>query len=326
MRLPIDLINGAAAVLTLSVATLSVQAVAGHRTAFDAVPPGANGTGDSLSAVVDAGGVAVPVADYQRIASASMIADAVLPELVHPQRVVMVTAAHRDHHPQAFRTAHAAVLPHRADVEVIIRERPDLILVSNATGDPARVERARELGYTVFDLGPMRGRDTLVPNIRRLGALLGVAERGRVLSDRLATRLDRLPLHIPPDQRLRGIYAAAYGSQIYGGTLGSSYHDVLTAAGLVDVAAGAFPGQGWPQLRVEDLLRLKPQILVTQQGGAQRLRDLPGMQQVAARIVEVDGAVLGDPSLMLPAAEALQQAVYGKTWEPEPDESVRPDP
>jgi len=312
----VDALNGAAALAALAAATLLVHAVArpparGAGGDADVAEPGVG----SSATVRDAGGVAVPVGDYRRIASASLVADAVLPDLVHVERVVTVTESHRDHHPAAFRTAHAAVLPHRAELETILAHRPDLILVSNTTGDPARVQRARELGYTVFDLGAMEGRRTLLPNIRRLAALLGVPARGEALAARLGERLDRLPLRIRPDQRLPAIYAAAYGSQIYGGTVGSSYHDVLLAAGLVDVAAGEFPGDGWPPLRIEDLIRLGPRILVTGDGGAARLRALPGIGRVDARIVEVDGDLLGDPSLMLSAAEALQRAVYGPPGE-----------
>lgn len=304
-----DLSNAIAAVAVLLLASLLVQSIARPGAPGSASAPAAGGpAGDT---VIDAGGAAVPVGEYRRIASASITADSILPELVHVDRIVLVTEAHRRHHPAAFRTAHAAVLRNHADLEAILPHDPDLIVVSNTMGDPSWVARARELGCTVFDLGATRGRATLLPNIRRLGRLLGVAERGDAIADRLAARLDRLPLRIPTEDRRPAIYAAAYGSQIYGGTIGSSYHDVLTAAGLVDVAAGAFPGQGWPQLRIEDLLRLEPAIIVTMTGNADRLRALPGMDRVEARIVEIDGGILGDPALILPAAEAVQQAVYG---------------
>lgn len=305
----VDILNGALVVLVLGGVALLVQWQSGQP--FAAV--GADtGAGAVVTVVADHGGVAVPVGAYQRIASVSLVADAILPELVHVDRIVSITASHRDHHPAAFRTAHARALPQSADLEAILALSPDLILVSNTLGDPAQVARARELGIAVFELGPMQGRATFLPNIRQLGQLLHVPARAAAVADRLASRLDRLAERIPPERRRPAIYAAAYASKLYGGTVGSSYHDVLTAAGLVDVAAGVFPGQGWPALAVEDLLRLRPAIIVTLTGNAESLRALPGMDRVDARIVEIDGALLGDPSLMLPAAEALQAAVYGR--------------
>ena len=283
--------------------------------------------------ITDFTGSEIATGAYQRIASTSLIADSVLPYLVEPQRIIMVTASHRQRHPRSFITAHAATFAYGSNLEAIIEHDPDIIVISNATGDTSRIERARELGYQTVDLGPMTGRQQLLKNIRLLGQLVQQPQRAEQLIRSFERRMDGLARSIPPAQRRRAIYAAAYDTQIYGGTVGSSYHDTLVAAGLIDVAAGAFPGQGWPKLRVEDLIRLAPDIIITPIGGGLALQQLPGADQVPALssspssspssssllspqgqargIIEIDSALLGDPGLsMLPAAEEIFHQVY----------------
>ena len=109
------------------------------------------------------------------------------------------------------------------------------------------------------------------------------------------------------------------GGHLYGGTAGTSFHDVLVSAGLDDVAARNH--RDWPAYASEDVLALDPEIIVTNRGLALGICRHPGFdrlracQEAAERrdpsIVELDSALLGDPGLpMLDAAEAIYRAVY----------------
>jgi ABC-type Fe3+-hydroxamate transport system substrate-binding protein len=271
--------------------------------------------------VTDAGGARIPIAAYRRIVSCSSIADAILPELVSTERIVAANRFYVESHPEAARLRGKALLSSPAELERILRLLPDLVVLSNYSGDPGPVERLRERGIHVFDLGRMLGARTLEGNFRDLATLLGEPELGARLYRQWRRRMTQVAAHVPKEGRKRALYVNSYDTQLHGGTLGSSYYDVLSAAGLVDVAAEgrSFDDQGsraWPRYRVEDLLRMAPEIIVTVRGKGALLCGLSGMNQVPAcrsekGIVEVDEGSLNDPGPgMIAAAEAICDAVY----------------
>jgi iron complex transport system substrate-binding protein len=200
-------------------------------------------------------------------------------------------------------------------VEPILALKPDLVITHNYDGDQRRISRLREAGIMVFDCGPMLGWSTLEPNLRSLGALLMMPERASREITHLQRRLSAVAAGLEPGDRRRGIYVAVYGGRLYGGARGTSFHDVLTFAGLVDVAAEAGLS-GWPQYDPEQLLTLDPPIVITRPGMAEALRKVPGLDRLGAlaspqTAIEIDGALLEDPGYgMLPAAEAIHHAVY----------------
>jgi ABC-type Fe3+-hydroxamate transport system substrate-binding protein len=101
---------------------------------------------------------------------------------------------------------------------------------------------------------------------------------------------------------------------MYGGTRGSSFHDVLSYAGLVDVAAKDF--QGWPTISPEVLLTLDPELIVTHTGMRAAFCDRTDLGQLKAcgpggSVIELDAARLNDAGLgMLETAELLHRAAY----------------
>ena len=112
------------------------------------------------------------------------------------------------------------------------------------------------------------------------------------------------------------MYPSVYNGVLYGGTVGSSYHDVLQAAGFADAAAGAFPWSSLAAAVSEWLLRKQPEVLVTTDRSLPALQALPGMAQLAAfqnpqGILTAPAELLGDPGLlMLDAAEVLHQRYF----------------
>jgi iron complex transport system substrate-binding protein len=163
----------------------------------------------------------------------------------------------------------------------------------------------------VFELGSMEGLATLRRDYLQVGALVGQTARAERAITSLETRMRRIAAAIPAEQRPRALYVAPIGEVLFGGTVGTSYHDVLISAGLRDVAAERGL-TGWPQFSVEQILASKPELLVTKSGCEETLQRLPGFAALGARIVAVDGELLEDPGpAMLPAAEALHAAVFG---------------
>jgi ABC-type Fe3+-hydroxamate transport system substrate-binding protein len=272
--------------------------------------------------VTDASGHALPVSNYRRILTWSSVADAILLELVSTDRIIGVSRWYVEQSPgAAVRLADKPRLSGPQELEQIIELKPDLILVSNYSGDSSPVERLRERGYPVFELGPMLGQVTFEKNLRDLGQLLGQAELADRLTEQFHRRMHQVAAHVPEPVRKRGIYLNLYDTQLHGGTLGSSYYDVLTAAGLVDVAAQghSFAQQGeqaWPRFRVEDVLLMAPDIIVTVRGKGRQLCALSGLERLSAcndlrGIVEFSEGQLNDPGFgMLTTAELICDRVY----------------
>jgi iron complex transport system substrate-binding protein len=200
-----------------------------------------------------------------------------------------------------------------AKIEDILSLKPDLVIVNNL-GNEGRIERLREAGLTVFDLGEMRGLKTLLPNIVTIGTLLGRSEAGVQLARRFERRMHGIAKEIPEPKRPLAIYASIYGDSMYGASTGTSHHDVLIAAGLRDKAEAVY--KDWPRYTPEMMLALDPDVIVTQDGMRQLMCGHTSLKQLRAcgsggKVVEVNGRLLDDPSLtMMDAAEAVYEAVH----------------
>jgi iron complex transport system substrate-binding protein len=314
-----ELLNalGAASSLALSVlfATWGSERVAAAPratvdTASDVRPELRNGR----EVLVDATGVGVPIGRYERIASASSLADPVLLALIEPGRVLAFSSRTQRRSPEAQRYAGKPGIDTAHELEPLLMLKPDLVLL-NGLGNHDKVQRLRDAGLTVFDLGPMRGVGTLVPSIQAIGWLVGEPERGRSFAARFVRRLRAVAASVRPDERKRALYVGTHGKSLYGGTRGSSFGDVLHYAGLEDVAGREF--SGWPSYSPEQLLLLDPELIVTQTGMAGTLCRHTELGRLRAcrpggQVVEVDDAVISDPGLgMLDAAEQIAQAAYG---------------
>jgi iron complex transport system substrate-binding protein len=267
---------------------------------------------DGRLAVRDAQGTAIPLGHYTRIVSLSIESDALLAELCERDRIIAASTYQR---PTV--ALHLAGLPRLAgldNLETVIALAPDLVLVSSTADQLDRLARLRQAGLTVCNLGSQRGVASLIPNARLIGALIGADDRAErfvtTFTHRLANVAAALPAH---HARRRALYLGLFGHEIYGGTIGSSYHDVLTAAGLIDVAAEHY--SGWPKLSVEEVITLNPEVIVLSPTSATALRALPGIQALRAvtdgHLLIIGEGVLEDPGPgLLDAAEAVFRAAY----------------
>lgn len=270
---------------------------------------------DGTPGIRDASGAIAKLGHYERIASASVIADSVLWELCEPERVIAVTQQSKGSARFGHRHRSRVAIDSPAELERILALDPDLLFI-NHFGDPRYAARLREHGIVVFDLGEMRGVATLAPSVRAIGALLGKSEAAESLIASFERRLAAVARDIPADERPRALYLSTYGKQLYGGATGTSYDDVLRSAGLVNAAVPAY--RGWPALSPEQVLSLDPEVLVTKRGMGDELCRFPGLHNLRpcrgrGRIVELDPDLVDDPGLpMLELAESLRRQVHGE--------------
>lgn len=278
-----------------------VLAVAGSMVASG---PSGEGLGSTAARGSPSGGGA------RRVASASTVADALLLELCAPSRVVAVTARSAEGR-DAHRYEGIATIRALDDVEAIVTLRPDVLIAHNVA-DPARVARLRAAGVEVVDLGALEGRRSLGEDARAVGALCGAPAAGERWARAFERRMDAVAADVPADARPRALYLTVYGDRFMGGADGTSYHDVMVAAGLRDAAEDDF--DGWPTYETEELLALDPDLLVTRAGMGRALcghSTLRALRACPDGVVELDPELLDDPGPgMLEAAEALRARAH----------------
>jgi iron complex transport system substrate-binding protein len=270
--------------------------------------------GNGAFAVADASRHLVPLRRYQRIVSTNLVTDRLLVELCEPTRILAVSSAAAERERDGYRYQGLRTVDGFGPVEAILALRPDLVL-TNSFGLPGSSDRLRSAGVQVFDLGELRGMDSLSKVAGSLGELLGVRERAQRLVQSFTTRMRNVSARMGTRKPVRAMFLSTLGPDLQGGTRGTSYHDILIAAGLDDVAAKTY--HDWPAYSAEQVLALAPDIVVTREGFAAGICKYPGMDHVPAcrgngHIVELAGELLDEPGMaMLEAAEELYALVYG---------------
>ena len=147
-----------------------------------------------------------------------------------------------------------------------------------------------------------------------IGALVGEPERAEHLATTYARRMRRVSAGT--SARVRGMYLGPVSNVLYGGARGTSYFDVLDAAGIDDVATVAVY-VGLPAYSPEEVLTLAPPWIVAPASGVEAICDHAALRELEAcregRVIGIDDDVIGDPGLaMLDAAEAVFEAVHGR--------------
>lgn len=248
-------------------------------------------------------------ARYRRIVSASSVADRLLLDLCDRERIVAVTTLSAEGS-FASRFEGFETVDSLDRLERIVALSPDLVLTHNV-GDPRRVARLEEAGLRVVDLGPLDGRASLFDDIAEVAALCDADAEGAAYARRLRRRLDAVALGLPAEERLGALYVSVYADRFYGGAGGTSYRDILEAAGLDDLSGER---TGWPQYSAEELLTIDPTRVVTREGGRRALCEHAVLRRLSAcpdGVLELPPDLLDAPGPgMLDAAEALHDLAY----------------
>ncbi|HJX53900.1 MAG TPA: ABC transporter substrate-binding protein [Polyangia bacterium] len=267
------------------------------------------------TSVVDSTGHPLPPRHYTRIVSTNLVTDRLLLDLAEPDRILAFSRAAAERPQDGYRYSGRPVVNGFGPVEELIALRPDLVL-SNSFGTPGRTAKLRSAGIEVFDLGELRGVASLVSAARTLAELLGQPERGQNFARSFVQRMNNVAAALAGRPRRTALFLSIIGNQVQGGTTGTASYDVLTAGGLVDVAAARY--RGWPAYSAEQLLALAPDLIVTKQGMSAAVCAFPGADHLTAchepdRIVELPAELLDEPGpAMLEAAEAIYRSVYGE--------------
>lgn len=184
--------------------------------------------------------------------------------------------------PQASRYA-----VNHGQAEEIFLMQPDLVLAGTYTAK-ATVELLRRLGVRVEQFAPENSFDDIRASLRRMGEVLGQQQQ----AEDLVADLDRRLAAVKAGDHA-GMTAAIYYANNYTSGSGTLIDDVMTKAGLVNIAT-KFGYAGMERLPLELLVLSDPDLLVTADRGysapalAQQGFDHPAFQAQAALSGAVD--------------------------------------
>lgn len=153
--------------------------------------------------------------------------------------------------------------PQNPSLEAIAALEPDLVL---ATASINRVETAdalKQLGYAVYTSDPHTVRGML-DSVEQMSEAMGEKQRGTELVARLQQRLDALHARLA-DRPMVHVLFVVWDQPLI--TIGQNTFiaDALRWAGAESVVLSK---QNWPQLSIEEVVRLQPDYIVFSEGHA----------------------------------------------------------
>jgi iron complex transport system substrate-binding protein len=235
-----------------------------------------------------------------------------------------------DYPPEAKSKEHVGG-PVSPNLEKIAVLRPDLVLATRAINRPATVQSLEQLGIAVYATDP-RTVEQVLASIEQLGRLLGAAGRGRaVVADlrrRLAELADRLSGSKP-----KSVFFVVWQEPLISVGRDTFLADALRRAGAQMALEVT---QDWPNVNLEELVRLQPEYLVffsDQSEQTQRmingLRDRPGWRQLEAlrhgRVIVLSEAVSRPAPRLIDAIEQLARALHPERFPAAEATAGRPD-
>ncbi|HEX2095624.1 MAG TPA: helical backbone metal receptor [Longimicrobiaceae bacterium] len=205
-------------------------------------------------------------------------------------------------------------------LEVLASLRPDLVLAFETAGGSRLRPRIEALGIPVYAILP-EDTASILRMVRNLGHLVGRGAAADSLARGIRARIARVRAEAGGGEPLTALYVASVDPPIVAGP------DTYIAE-LVGVAGGRLVGipQGgarWPQISLEELVRLQPDVLVLPVGhdpgsNVENLRRATGWRELGAvregRIATVPAGLMNRPGPSIgEAAEVLRRAIRSAT-------------
>jgi iron complex transport system substrate-binding protein len=190
----------------------------------------------------------------QHVMSLSECTDALLLDLLPPQRIASVTyLAHRSTDPAlAARAARVGI--NFGSSEEVFAQAPDLVLAGTYSTPAARA-LLRQLRAPMLVVPPANNFDEIRNSVRVVASALGVAEQGEAVLSQMDSKLAAVARTRPA----RSIRVAAWNGSGYVPGKDSLFNAVLEAAGGTNIAAVS--RMGYASFDIEQLLMAQPEVL-----------------------------------------------------------------
>jgi iron complex transport system substrate-binding protein len=215
-------------------------------------------------------------------------------------------------------------------LEAIAALHPDLVLVTKNLNRLETVQALEEIGIPSYATDP-HTVDAIIASVVRLADLLGAPEVGaRLAADlehQLAALHDRLS-SLPPRRVLFIVWTEpliSVGNDTF-------IADALRRAGAVSVIDSS---QNWPQVNLEEVVRLQPQFLIFVEShfgsapqSAEALADLPGWRLLNAvrnrHYATISDAINRPAPRLVSAVEDLARQLHPEAFTEKPQNDKDP--
>ena len=211
--------------------------------------------------------------------------------------------------------------PQDPSLEAIVVLHPDLVLATTSINRLETADALQRLGIPVFTSND----DThtildLLDSIARMAKLMGAEEQGTELVGRLRERLDALNARLAERPKVHVLFVVWDQPLI---TIGQETFiaDALRWAGAESVVLS---DRNWPQLSVEEVVRLQPEYLIfsgNHEGAATELADLrkrPVWQELEAvqlgRVVNVSEEIIRPSPGLVDVIEQLAHELHPEVF------------
>ncbi|MGB0037235.1 MAG: helical backbone metal receptor [Candidatus Acidiferrales bacterium] len=159
--------------------------------------------------------------------------------------------------PAAAKTMPHVGSPVNPSLEAIVALRPDLVLATTSINRRESVDSLSRLGIAVYTSDPHTVRGML-DSIAHMAELMGASQQGAALVAQLQARLDALHSRLAELPLVHVLFVVWEDPLI---TIGQNTFvaDALRWAGAESVVVSK---QNWPQLSLEEVVRLQPDYIV----------------------------------------------------------------
>ncbi len=196
--------------------------------------------------------------------------------------------------------------PLRPDLEKIISLRPDLVLGSREGNPPWVAERLRRIGLKVIYFDRPKNANGLLENFLELSRLVGAADRGTAIANRVRDQLSRV--EEPPSFKVLWQVEA---DPLMVASTASFANDIIGLAGGVNIVDTELP---YPRVNREEVVIKHPDVIVLMDMGynvdAEKSRWRTYLKDV--RFLVMDSYITGSPNpvTFLKAVKELE-AMHG---------------
>jgi iron complex transport system substrate-binding protein len=205
-------------------------------------------------------------------------------------------------------------------IETIVALRPDLVLATKGINRRETVVALEQLGIATYATDP-RTVESMLASVARLGELIGASDAGHQLVAGLRERLDNLKRRMATIAPRRVLFVVWLDPLI---TVGRDTFlaDALRRAGAESVIQSS---QDWPQINLEEIVRLQPEYLVFANSRAesslrdfQALAEFPGWRNLEAvqnnRVAIISDAVDRPSPRLVDAIEQLARQLHPEVF------------
>jgi iron complex transport system substrate-binding protein len=211
-------------------------------------------------------------------------------------------------------------------IEEIAALHPDLVLVTKLNRLDT-VHALESLGIPSYATDP-HTVEQILASTEKVADLLGAAEVGAALTKELERRLSELQLRIAPLPPKRVLFVV-WTEPLMSIGKDTFLADALRHAGAVSIVDST---QSWPQVNLEEVVKLQPDFLVFAESHSQTgmreletLAELPGWRILDAvrnhRVAVISDAVNRPAPRIVSAIEDLARQLHPEAFVEKPDDS-----